>query len=104
LCDGIDLQALKTRLSLIHKFIGQVPKMINSIANSGLQGIQRGLEGLRQASATIASSDALTGEQSFGETTSALIESKEHVQGVKASARLIEADQKIRGALLDTFA
>lgn len=72
--------------------------------SSGLLGIERGLAGLRRAQTAVASASAANGDASLGAVSQAVVESRAQVITVKVAAKVIEAEDTMREALLDTFA
>ena len=80
---------------------------VNPILNSGMQGIQRGLDGLERAASTIASTAAETRETSQpaepGDRTNteALVDLKLYKRQVQASAQVVETADAAVGFLLD---
>lgn len=65
---------------------------------SGLNGIQSGLQSLNRNAAKIASADAI---QSGADITEPLINLIRDEQQVKASAKVIEASNNLIGTILD---
>ncbi len=77
---------------------------INSVLQTGLQGVQTGLNGLHQSARTIATATTDAGPSSAHNMTEAVVEFKLYEQSVKGSAKVVQAADDMMGSLLDTFA
>jgi hypothetical protein len=75
---------------------------IDSVFVSGLQGIQKGLQGARTSAAEIAGS-AQSSSSDPNAMTDALIALKQHELQVAAAARTIEAADDMIGSLIDVL-
>ena len=75
-----------------------------SVQNSALQGIQRGLEGMRQNAADIASADQLNRAGQDTDLETSLVELNENKFQVQASAKVVSALDEVIGTLIDTRA
>lgn len=64
-------------------------------------GVQRGLGRMHEASAQIASADALNGQQSGVELTDALLQLKSGELQTSAALKALQAQSDILGQLLD---
>ncbi len=71
-----------------------------NILQNGLQGVQNGVRKVEQAADEVAKSGT-TGSLDPAELASSLIDLKQGESQVKASARVIEAEDRILGSLLD---
>lgn len=74
--------------------------MVNSILGTGISGIQRGLQGVRENAQTIASADTLEGSTNAADLAQALVGLKVNQQQVQASARVVETVDDILTSLL----
>ena len=72
-----------------------------SIQNSALQGIQRGLDGMRQNAAEIASADQLNQAGQETDLAGALIGMEENKTQVQASAKVVSALDEVIGTIID---
>ncbi|MEM9741699.1 MAG: flagellar biosynthesis protein FlgE [Pseudomonadota bacterium] len=95
---------------------------VNPMLNSGVQGIQRGLDGLERAASTIANSGRTErpaerdrvapqepqaeqrGEPNDRDAVEAMVDLKLYKRQVQASAKVIESADAAVGFLLDTRA
>lgn len=83
---------------------------ISPVAGNALLGIQRGMDGLRENAAEIASADRLNrpsaGEPASGvrDLAEPLVESRQNARQVEASAKVLEAENRAIGSLLDVKA
>lgn len=79
---------------------------ISPAAGNALLGIQRGMDGLRENAAEIASADRLNGQTENGvrDVAEPLVESRQNARQVEASAKVLEAENQAIGSLLDVKA
>jgi hypothetical protein len=75
-----------------------------SVQNSALQGIQRGLDGMRQNAADIASADQLNRAGQGTDLETSLVEMTQNKVQVQASAKVVSALDEVVGTLIDTRA
>ena len=77
-----------------------------SIQSSALQGIQKGLDGVRQNAADIASQEQLSnaGKETVTDLASSIVGLKENTIQVQASAKVVSALDEVVGTLIDTRA
>ena len=75
-----------------------------SVQNSALQGIQRGLDGMRQNAADIASADQLNQAGQDTDLVGALVDLNQNKVQVQASAKVVSALDEVVGTLIDTRA
>lgn len=75
-----------------------------SIQNSALQGIQRGLNGMRQNAADIASADQLNRAGQNTDLETSLVQMTQNKVQVQASAKVVSALDEVIGTLIDTRA
>ena len=75
-----------------------------SVQNSALQGIQRGLEGMRQNAADIASADQLNRAGKNTDLETSMVELNQNKYQVQASAKVVSALDEVIGTLIDTRA
>ena len=75
-----------------------------SVQNSALQGIQRGLEGMRQNAAEIASADQLNRAGKDTDLETSMVELNQNKVQVQASAKVVSALDEVIGTLIDTRA
>lgn len=75
-----------------------------SVQNSALQGIQRGLDGMRQNAAEIASADQLNRAGKDTDLETSMVEMNQNKVQVQASAKVVSALDEVIGTLIDTRA
>ena len=75
-----------------------------SVQNEALQGINRGLEGMRKNAAEIASADQLNGAGQETDLVGSLVGLQQNKVQVQASAKVVSAMDEVLGTLLDTRA
>ena len=75
-----------------------------SVQNHALQGIQRGLEGMRQNAAEIASADQLNNAGEETELANSLVGLNQNKVQVQANAKVVSALDEVIGTLIDTRA
>ncbi|MBL1432032.1 MAG: hypothetical protein COB94_001080 [Gammaproteobacteria bacterium] len=73
---------------------------IESAFNSGLQGIQRGL-GQTQKIANDIADLAISKDSIVGDVTRAVVDLRQAEQQVQASAQVVNAEDELRGSLID---
>jgi len=73
---------------------------INSIMGPAVQGIQKGLQGLRRVASEIASSQQMS-EAKPTDLSRAMVEMKLHANQAKASAKVLKAADELLGTLID---
>ncbi len=73
-----------------------------SVQNEAIQGIQRGLDGLRKNAAEIASSDQLNKAGQGSNLEGALIGLEQNKVQVQASAKVVSAVDNVLGTIIDT--
>jgi hypothetical protein len=74
-----------------------------SALDSGLQGIQRGLDGLRRDAHTIANAGTGTSSDS-GDVTASIVNLTTDRNQVQSSAKVVSAVDQMIGSLLDVMA
>ncbi len=77
---------------------------INSVTSSALQGIQRGLQGLRRNASEIASAQSMKTESPPKDLTRSLVELHQNELYTSASIKTLETADQVIGTLLDTKA
>ena len=75
-----------------------------SIQSSAVQGIQRGLDGMRKNAAEIASADQLNHAGQETDLAGALVNMQQNKVQVQASAKVISTMDEVIGTLIDTRA
>jgi len=73
-----------------------------SIQSSAVQGIQRGLDGMRKSAAEIASADQLNHAGQETDLAGALINLQQNKVQVQASAKVVSTMDEVIGTLIDT--
>lgn len=76
---------------------------IAGVSQSGLTGIQRGMEGLRQNASEIASANRMDGS-AVRDISKPLVEQSENLRQVEASAKVLEASGEALDHLIDVMA
>ncbi|MBK1723275.1 hypothetical protein [Thiocystis violacea] len=77
--------------------------MISGIGQAGVAGIQTGMEGLRQNATEIASARREDGS-SVRDITKPLVDQKENLRQVEASAKVFKASDEALKSLIDIMA
>lgn len=72
-----------------------------SIQNEALQGINRGLEGMRKSAAEIASADQLNNTGQETDLARSLVDLQQNKIQVQASAKVVSAVDEVLGTLID---
>ena len=75
-----------------------------SVQNSALQGIQRGLDGIRKNASEIASAEQLSQAGQETNLESSLVDLKENQVQVQASAKVVSALDEVLGSIINTTA
>jgi len=75
-----------------------------SVQNSALQGIQRGIDGIRKNATEIASSDQLNQAGQDTSLESSLVGLKQNQVQVQASAKVVSALDEVLGSMINTKA
>ena len=78
--------------------------IIKPIANSALQGIQRGVSGMRQNAAEIATPRTLGNKVANRDTVRAMVELHQNSQQVATSVKVLQSADQMIGSLLDVKA
>jgi len=77
---------------------------LSSIQQTGLEGIQRGLQGIEKSASEIVKAgvtDGASGSTSFIEP---IVELKLYERSIEASAKVVKVADEVLGTLLDTMA
>jgi len=72
-----------------------------SVQNEAVQGIQRGLDGLRKNAAEIASADQLNKAGGNTDLVGSLVELQQNKTQVQASAKVVSAIDSVIGTIVD---
>lgn len=72
-----------------------------SVQNEAVQGIQRGLEGMRRNASQIASADQLNRAGQETDLAGAMVEMQQNKVQVQASAEVVSAMDEVLGTLID---
>ncbi|MCW9014427.1 MAG: hypothetical protein OQL06_11635 [Gammaproteobacteria bacterium] len=72
-----------------------------SVQSSAVQGIQRGLDGMRQNAADIASADQLNQAGQDTDLVGSLVGLEENKVQVQASAKVVSALDEVVGTIID---
>lgn len=75
-----------------------------SVQTSAVQGIQRGLDGLRKNAAEIASAEELADKGKDTNLENSLVDLTQNKVQVQASAKVVSAMDQVIGTLIDTHA
>ena len=73
---------------------------IDSVTNSAIQGIQRGLQGIRRNASDIASAQNLRGASPTKDMTRSLVEMHENKLYTTASVKTLKTADQVIGTLL----
>lgn len=74
---------------------------VNSVTSSALQGIQRGLQGLRRNASEIASAQSMQNGSPTKDLTRSLVELHQNKLYTSASVKTLKTADQIIGSLLD---
>lgn len=77
---------------------------VNSALNTGLQGIQKGMEGVEKAAAQIVRGGVDGAAGSNANLIEPIVELKLYERSVEASAQIVKTADEVLGTLLDTMA
>lgn len=72
-----------------------------AVQNEALQGIQRGLDGMRRNASQIASADQLNRAGQETSLAGAMVEMQQNKVQVQASAEVVSAIDEVLGTLID---
>ncbi len=73
---------------------------IHSITGPAIQGIQKGLQGMRRVASEIASTQQTT-QANPTDLSRAMVEMKQHATQTKASTKVLKAADDLLGTLID---
>jgi hypothetical protein len=73
---------------------------INSITGPALQGVHKGLQGMRRVASEIASAQQTT-KSNPTDLSRAMVEMKQHTNQTKASVKVLQAADDLLGNLID---
>ncbi len=76
---------------------------IDSVASLGLLGIQKGMQGMRESAATIASTEQASSSDA-NSAAEALVALKQHAMQVEMSAKVVDQANETIGSLIDILA
>lgn len=74
---------------------------INSISGPAVQGIQRGIHGLRRVASEIASNQQASQTSKPTDLSRAMVEMQQHAIQTKASVKALQSSNDALGALFD---
>ncbi len=78
---------------------------INSVLNTGIQGVQKGVEGAESAASRIVRSSAVdSGNDLANGVVEPIVDLKLYERSVEASARVVKTADEMLGTLIDTLA
>jgi flagellar basal body rod protein FlgG len=77
---------------------------VNSVLNTGLQGVQSGVEGVQKAASQIVRSGQDGAAGSNSDVVEPIVELKLYERSVEASAQIVKTADEVLGTLLDTMA
>ena len=77
---------------------------VNSVLNTGLQGVQKGFEGVEKAASEIVRGGVDGPAGSNADIVEPLIDLKLYERSVEASAQVVKTADEVLGTLLDTMA
>jgi len=79
---------------------------VNSILQTGLQGVQQGVEGAERAASDIVRSGTVDGAagSNSNDIVEAVVDLKLYARSVEASAQVVRTADEVLGSLLDTMA
>jgi len=78
--------------------------VVNSLYSTGLQGIQRGMQGLNSNAESIAKIGMEDGPNDLGDVAKEIVGLKENEMQVKASTKVLQSADRVLGSLLDIHA
>ncbi len=86
---------------------------VNTVLQTGIQGVQRGQEGLQKAASEIVNAGTISptegqanaqGNSQSSSVIEPIVDLKLYEQTVEASAKVVETADEVLGTLLDTLA
>ncbi|TNC81661.1 MAG: flagellar biosynthesis protein FlgE [Oleiphilus sp.] len=79
---------------------------INSVLNTGVQGVQRGIEGAERAASEIVRAGTVDGAagSNSNDVVESLVDLRLYERSVEASAQVVRTADEVLGTLLDTLA
>lgn len=77
---------------------------VNSVLNTGLQGVQNGIEGAEKAASEIVRAGTVDGSAGSNDVVESIVELKLYERAVNASAQVVRTADEVLGSLLDTMA
>lgn len=79
---------------------------INSVIQTGVQGVQKGIEGAERAATEIVRSGTVDGAagSNSNDVVEAVVDLKLYERSVEASAQVVRTADEVLGSLLDTLA
>ncbi len=78
---------------------------VNTILQTGLQGIERGVEGVERSATEIVRGGAVDGPAgSNSDVVEAVVDLKLYERSIEASAQVVRTADEVLGSLLDTMA
>jgi len=78
--------------------------VVSSLFSSGLEGIQKGVQGMNQNAHRIANIGTEDGPQNLGEIAGEMVGLKENQLQVEASAKVLEVNNEVLGTLINIHA
>ncbi|MFT6123480.1 MAG: hypothetical protein ACJASG_002014 [Oleiphilaceae bacterium] len=77
---------------------------ISSIQQTGLEGIQRGLQGIEKSASEIVRADLTDNAAGFASFVEPIVDLKLYERSIEASAKVVKVADEVLGTLLDTMA
>ncbi len=77
---------------------------INSVLQTGLQGVQQGVDGAEKAATQIVRGGKDGASGSNGDILEPIVDLKLYARSVEASAQVVKTADEVLGTLLDTMA
>jgi len=77
---------------------------INSVVDTGLNGIRQGVEGVEKSAADIVRAGTVDGADGANDVLEPIIELRLYQRSVEASSQVVRTADEVLGTLLDTMA
>ena len=77
---------------------------INAVLHTGLQGIQKGIEGAEKTASEIVRSGSIDGPAGSNSVVEPIVDLKLYERSIEASAQVVKMADEVLGTLLDTLA
>jgi len=77
---------------------------VNTILQTGVEGIRQGVEGAEKAASEIVRAGAVDGPAGSNDVVEPIVELRLYERSIEASAQVVKTADEVLGTLLDTLA